>query len=281
MTLLVSSYNSKQKSVNHVWTLNRSVLFFLSFITILEKKKTQITQLHLFVLFHMTIKQPHDLLFHCRDLIRWYPDNPSMVFYKKNIALYKQDFSVITGRSWSGKSSFIKLLLRQYDIPTKMLFFKNEDMSRLSTDEIQKLRASIWVVYQDNKLIERKTVAENIVYPLQLMWAPTPTILRRLASLLTDLWLEWHNDDVVRYLSGWQRQKVAIARALIAQPICIIADEPTWNLDREESKKIADTLMQLNKRGTTIIFITHDLHLIQYIKKQHTIKEITLSTPHH
>lgn len=225
----------------------------------------------------MPSKQPHNLLFHTRDLIWWYPNTPSMVFHKTNLAFYKHDFSVITWRAWSGKSSLIKLFLRQYNIPYKMVFFKNEDMARLTENEVQDLRSKIGVIYQDNKVIERKTVAENIVYPLQLLWAPTGTLLRRCEKLCAELGLQWYQDDIFRYLSGWLRQKVAIARALITQPQCIIADEPTGNLDREESKKLADTLIWLNKRGTTIIFITHDLHLVEYIRKQHTIVQHTLS----
>ena len=162
--------------------------------------------------------------------------------------------------------------MRKHPFPNKMLFHKNEDIARFSTKEIQDYRQKIGMIFQDYKLLERKTVLENIVYPLQITGTPLSHIKRKADKMLKLLNLEKEKDTITRFLSGGEKQKVAIARALIHDPEFIVADEPTGNLDREDSKAIADTFIELNKIGHTILLITHDLFLKQYLEKNHDIE---------
>lgn len=221
-------------------------------------------------------RQPHDLLLHAKDLTRWYDGSPSMVFFKFNFGLYKHDFCVITGKSGAGKTTLSKLLTGKHHVAKKMLFYRQEDMSRFSTREIQNLRRKIGMVFQDYKLIPWMTVRENIALPLSLIGMPLNLKNQTIDQTLKVVGLTWYADSRVDTLSGWEQQLVAIARAIIHKPDFIIADEPTGNLDPEQSRKIADLLIQLNDMGHTIMFITHDESLKNYIKKQTKISEYRL-----
>lgn len=217
----------------------------------------------------LRMRDQHKLLVDIKDLTRGYDPHQEPLFKDFNFALYKHDFCVIAGRSGVGKSTLAKFLMRQIVPPRKTIYHRHEDMSRYSEKEVQYYRRNIGFVFQDYKLLERKTVYENILYPLQILGVPLEK--RRALALhtleLVDL-LD-HKDDYTQTLSGGQKQKVAIARALVHNPEFIIADEPTGNLDREQSKMIGQHMINLNKAGNTIVFITHDLYLVEFIKKQH------------
>ena len=214
------------------------------------------------------MKQPHDLLIHTQDLSRGYPGSPKLVFHKFNLGLYKHDFTIITGVSGSGKSTLAKLILGQYRTPLKMIFHGHEDMARYSDNELQLYRRRIGAIFQDYKLIPWKTVKENVIYPLTIMGQTPLNKITKLNRILKTVGLQEQKDTIVKYLSGGEQQKVAIARALIHDPEFIIADEPTGNLDNDEKNKIADILIKLNELGHTILFITHDTQLKKYIMKK-------------
>lgn len=220
--------------------------------------------------------QPHDLLIETRDLTWWYPHSPSMVFYNNRFVLYKNDFCLLSGKTWSGKSTLAKLILRQYDFPHSMVYYKNQDLSRFSDDEVQMYRRKIGFVFQDYKLLERKTVLENIVYPLSILGAPPMHKTNKLTKIIQTVGLEKQQDTITKYLSGGEKQLVSIARALVHDPEFIIADEPTWNLDPESAKHVADVLIQLHQMGNTILFITHNTELKQYIASKTKTVEYTM-----
>jgi ABC-type ATPase involved in cell division len=134
------------------------------------------------------------------------------------------------------------------------------------------LRRKLWIVFQDYKLVENSSVENNILTSLMITHTPKEQAIKKTTQLMLDLGLRQYAQTPVKLLSGWEKQKVSIARALAHDPECLIADEATGNLDREQSKMIADTFIKLNKEGHTVIFITHDIHLINYITDQHTIK---------
>ncbi len=214
------------------------------------------------------ILKPHDLLIETRNLTWWYPNTPKLIFNKLDFALYKNDFAIVTWKSGSGKTTFAKLLLRQYPVSPKMLYHRNEDMMRMSPLEIQNFRRRVWVVFQDYKLLERKTVLENIVYPLSINWHPLQNKTQKLKNILNLVGLNDLQDTVVKYLSGGEKQKTSIARALVHEPEFIIADEPTGNLDPVSSQQVADILIQLHSLWKTILLITHDMNLKEYISKR-------------
>jgi len=209
-------------------------------------------------------------LIEIENLTRWYPDSPSMIFKKFNFKLWPGEFVFIVGKSGVGKTTLVKFIIRQLRPPRKTIFFNKEDISRFSDKEVQKYRRQIGVIFQDFKLVDWKTVFENIAYPLEIFGFPKDKIKDKVNKLLYKLQLMDKKDELIPKLSWWEKQRVAIARALVHNPKFIIADEPTWNLDWEASKKIADILIELNKSWHTILFITHDLALLDYVKNKYS-----------
>jgi cell division transport system ATP-binding protein len=213
-------------------------------------------------------------LIEIENLTRWYPWNPSLIFKKFNFKLYPNDFAFILWKSWVWKTTLVKFLIRQLKPPRKTIFFNKEDISRFSDKEVQRYRRQIWVIFQDFKLIDWKTVEENVSYPLEILWVSRKKIKEKVNQLLYKLDLMDKKDEKIPNLSWWEKQRVAIARALINAPKFIIADEPTGNLDWETSKKIADILINLNLQWNTILFITHDLALVDYVKQKHKAAKV-------
>lgn len=211
------------------------------------------------------------VLLDVKDLLWGYDESPSFLFQKFNFQLFKGDFHILTGKSGVGKSTLVKLLTRRLMPPIKSLYHKNEDISKFSDEEVQLYRRKIGVVLQDYKLIDHLSVEKNIMYPLQLLQTDSHIIEKNLYTVLDMLQLHALQHEPVKNLSGGEKQKVAIARAIIHVPEFLIADEPTGNLDSEQSRMIADILIDLNKGGHTILFITHDQTLIDYINKKHHV----------
>lgn len=210
------------------------------------------------------------------NLHRTYPETQESIFADISLTINKQDFCFIVGKSGVGKTTLIKCLIRQLTPPHKMIFHNKEDISRFGASEVQAYRRKIGVVYQDFKLIDRKNVEENIRYPLEIAGVDTATQEQKIIEVLEMIWLQDKKNVKIPLLSWWEKQRVAIGRALINNPEFIIADEPTGNLDTETSHKIVDTLIDLNTKGHTIVFITHNLHLIEYVNSRVTTKMIEL-----
>jgi ABC-type ATPase involved in cell division len=203
-----------------------------------------------------------------KDLTRWYPDSKKPLFKKLNFELYKWDFTVIIGKSGVWKSTIVKFLIWQFRPFDRTVYYRMDDMARYSDADIQNYRRKIWIVFQDYKLIDALSVKENIIYPLRIQWDDDITIQTKYRNITTKLHIEDINKLDCNALSGWEKQKVAIARAMINNPEFIIADEPTWNLDWEYTQEIWDLLIDANKSWNTILLITHDVHLLNYIKSK-------------
>lgn len=192
------------------------------------------------------------------------------------MSINKDDFCFIVGKSGIGKTTLVKFLMRQLQPPKRMIFHRKDDIARFDTNEVQRYRRKIGVIYQDYKLIDRKNVAENIAYPLEIAGVDKATRTAKVQEIAYQLDLGEKLTTSITHLSWGEKQRVAIARALVNDPEFIIADEATGNLDRESSQKIADTLIRLNRAGNTIVCITHDRELIAYVQRQQTIKVIEL-----
>jgi len=217
-------------------------------------------------------------LIEIENLTWWYKKSYKFVFNKFSFRLYEKDFLVLLWKSGSWKTSLVKFLIRQLKPPKKTIFFKKEDIARFSDAEVQRYRRDIWVIFQDFKLINWKTVYENIVYNLEMRWEQKEKIEQKVNKVLYKVWLFDKKDIKIPYLSGGEKQRVAIARALISDPKFIIADEPTWNLDPHTAKQIVDLLLDLNNQWNTVLFISHDMNLVSYLKsKKKSIKEVDLS----
>lgn len=211
-----------------------------------------------------------------KDLTRWYPDTKKLLFKKLNFELYKWDFTVIIWKSGVGKSTIVKFLIWQFRPFERTVYYKMDDMARYTDADIQNYRRKIWIVFQDYKLIDALSVKENITYPLRIQWDDENTIQMKYRNITTKLHIEDINKLDCNALSGWEKQKVAIARAMINNPEFVIADEPTWNLDREYTQEIGDLLVEANKSWNTILLITHDVHLLNYIKSKTNINVFQL-----
>jgi len=173
-------------------------------------------------------------------------------------------------KSGTGKSTLVKFMMGAIRAPLKSIYHKREDMARYSDYEIQMFRRKVWIVFQDYQLVEDFTVKENIEYPLRLYEVGDSIVDRKFLTIRNRLWLQDIQNTKVKFLSGGEKQKVAIARALIHDPEFVIADEPTWNLDWEHTQQIADLLIETNRLGNTVFLITHDIHLLEYLKYKHS-----------
>ena len=207
-----------------------------------------------------------------KDLTRWYPDSKKPLFKKLNFELFKWEFTVVIGNSGVWKSTLVKFLIWQFRPYTRTVYYRMDDMAHFNDDDIQKYRRKIWIVFQDYHLINSLSVKDNITYPLRLQWDNDATIQAKYREISSKLHIEDLNKLDCNTLSWWEKQKVAIARAMINNPEFIIADEPTWNLDWEYTQEIWDLFIEANKSWNTILLITHDIHLLNYIKSKTDVR---------
>ncbi len=180
-----------------------------------------------------------------------------------SLRIDKGEFVFLTGPSGAGKSTLLRLLLRQ-DLPSGGRILVGErDLAALSPREVQEYRRTVGFVFQDFKLVARRTVMENVAMVLRALGA-TPTAQRRRAlQVLHGVGLQHRLDAHPQELSGGEQQRVAIARALVNEPHLVLADEPTGNLDPELAREVMQLFRDMNARGTTVLVATHDRQLIR------------------
>jgi len=186
--------------------------------------------------------------------------------------LEANDFFVLTGHSGTGKTTLVKFIMGKLTPPEKTIFYNNQDITTFTPEDIQILRKRMGIIFQDYQLLEDLSVKENIIFPLQIYELGEVVIESKLKQVLQKVNIKHLLDKPVKLLSAGEKQRVALARALIHDPEFIIADEPTGNLDRENTQVVADILIQANKSGNTVFLITHDIHLLNYLKEKHQIK---------
>jgi len=194
------------------------------------------------------------------------------LFDKLSFSLDVNDFFVLTGKSGTGKTTLLKFITGKLTPPEKTIFYNKQDISTFTWDDIQILRKRMGIIFQDYQLLEDLSVRENITYPLHLYEIGDTIIESKLKQVLQKVNIQHLLETPVKLLSSGEKQRVALARALIHDPEFIVADEPTGNLDRENTQIVADILIQANKAGNTIFLITHDIHLLNYLKDKHHIK---------
>lgn len=211
-------------------------------------------------------------LIEIKNLSRWYRDNPLPLFDKLNLSLQQNDFFVLTGKSGTGKTTLVKFITGKLTPPEKSIFYNNQDMATFTWEDIQILRKRLGIIFQDYQLLEDLSVRDNITYPLHLYEIGETIIESKLKQVLQKVNIKNLLDKPAKLLSSGEKQRVALARALIHDPEFIIADEPTGNLDRENTQIVADILIAANKAWNTIFLITHDIHLLNYLKEKHSIK---------
>ena len=180
----------------------------------------------------------------------------------------KGDFVFLTGPSGAGKSTLLRMLLRQ-DIPTEgQLVVGGRDLATLTANQVQSYRRSLGFVFQDFKLLPNKTVLENVAFVPRVLGIPMTQQQRRTFQVLKWVGLQHRMNAFPLELSGGEQQRIAIARALVNDPIVILADEPTGNLDPDLSLEIMNLFREINARGTTVIVATHDRELIRRVGRR-------------
>ena len=186
-------------------------------------------------------------------------DSPTLA--DVTLEVEKGEMVFLTGASGAGKSTLLKLMFCAERPSRGQLLINGRNIARLGQRDIPHLRRNIGVVFQDFKLLPRRTVEENVAISLEVAGVPRREIRRRVFAILKEVGLGHKLKSLPQRLSGGEQQRVAIARALVNEPQILLADEPTGNLDEPRSREIMELLYEANIRGTTIVVATHDLTL--------------------
>lgn len=195
-------------------------------------------------------------------------DNGTLALRGISFTVQDGEFVFLVGPSGSGKSTIIKLLTGEV-VPTEgRVMINGFSMTNIAEHQIPLLRRSIGVIFQDFRLIEKKTVYENLSFAMRAVGATAREIKKRIPYVLELVGLDGKMDCHPAELSGGEQQRVAIARALINNPSTIIADEPTGNLDPARSLEIMTLLERINRLGTTLVVVTHEKDLVNHFQKR-------------
>ncbi len=199
-----------------------------------------------------------------RDVSKTYETSVSESHALRNVNLTINDkeFVFILGASGAGKSTFLKLIMRE-EIPTKgEISVNGKELSKMPRRKVPFLRRKMGIVFQDFRLIEKMTVFDNVAFAMRVIGSPSKKIKKRVLYVLNLVGLKHKAASYPSELSGGEKQRVSLARALVNAPDIIIADEPTGNIDPEMSIEIMTLLSEINKNGTTVIVVTHEHELV-------------------
>ncbi len=185
-----------------------------------------------------------------------------------SLEIAKGEFVFLVGQSGSGKSTFLRLVLREERATSGKVYVAGKDLARLSNWKVPSLRRQIGTVFQDFRLLPNKTVRENVAFALEVIGTPRQRVTRVVPEVLALVGLEGKEDRLPDALSGGEQQRVAIARAFVNRPAILIADEPTGNLDPSTSVGIMKLLDRINRTGTTVVMATHDAAIVDSMRRR-------------
>lgn len=185
-----------------------------------------------------------------------------------NLKIKKGEFVFIVGDSGSGKSTLIKLMLRELVPTIGAIYVNGDNLARLKHRQVPVYRRNLGVVFQDFRLLKDRNVYENVAFAQRIIQTPTREIKKNVPAILSIVGLAGKYKAKPKQLSGGEQQRVALARALINKPPILLCDEPTGNLDPKNSWEIMKLLEQINKRGTTIIVVTHNKEIVNEMQKR-------------
>ena len=198
-----------------------------------------------------------------------------------NVHIDKGEFVFVVGASGAGKSTFVKMLTHELVPQQGSILINGQDITRLSKSQVPYYRRKLGIVFRDFRLLEEKTVYENIAFVLRVTGTKERIIRERTSHVLNLVGLRGKENERPSKLSGGEQQRVAIARALANQPLLLIADEPTGNLDPNTSSEIMNLFNSINHMGTTIIMVTHNQELVNAMNKRvllidegHIVKDV-------
>lgn len=202
------------------------------------------------------------------DVTKVYARGARPALDRVDLEVERGEFVFLVGASGSGKSTFLRLVLREERPTAGRIFVAGRDLSTLSTWKVPHLRRQIGTVFQDFRLLPTKTVFENVAFALQVIGKPRHHILTTVPETLELVGLGGKEKRLPHELSGGEQQRVAIARAFVNRPAILLADEPTGNLDPTTSVGIMRLLDRINRTGTTVVMATHDDEIVDQMRKR-------------
>ncbi|MGN0306817.1 MAG: cell division ATP-binding protein FtsE [Lachnospiraceae bacterium] len=185
-----------------------------------------------------------------------------------DLTIKRGEFVFIVGDSGSGKSTLIKLLLRELLPTTGDIYVNGQSLADLKRRNVPRYRRNLGVVFQDFRLLKDRNVYENVAFAQRVIQVPARQIRKNVPSILSVVGLAGKYKAKPRQLSGGEQQRVALARALINRPPILLCDEPTGNLDPKNSWEIMKLLEQINKKGTTVLVVTHNREIVNEMQKR-------------
>lgn len=185
-----------------------------------------------------------------------------------NLKIEKGEFVFIVGDSGAGKSTLIKLLLKELEPTSGKIYINDKFLNKMKRRKVPYLRRDIGVVFQDFRLLKDRSVYENIAFAQRVVEVPEKVIRRKVPAILSMVGLAEKYRSYPKELSGGEQQRVALARALVNNPPILLADEPTGNLDPKNSWEIMKLLEEINKRGTTVVVVTHNKEIVDAMQKR-------------
>ena len=197
-----------------------------------------------------------------------YPGHAHAALDQVSVDVDKGEFVFLVGSSGSGKSTFLRLVLREYRPTSGRVYVAGKEINRLASWKVPRLRRQIGAVFQDFRLLGNKTVSENVAFALQVIGRSRADIDKLVPETLELVGLTGKGDRLPDELSGGEQQRVAIARAFVNRPKILIADEPTGNLDPTTSVGIMKLLDRINRTGTTVVMATHDAGIVDQMRKR-------------
>jgi len=197
-----------------------------------------------------------------------YPTQTRPALEQVNLEVEKGEFVFLVGASGSGKSTMLRLVLREARPTSGRVYVAGKEINRLASWKVPALRRQIGTVFQDFRLLPNKTVSENVAFALQVIGKPKAQIKKLVPETLELVGLDGMGNRMPDELSGGEQQRVAVARAFVNRPMILIADEPTGNLDPTTSLDIMNLLDRINSTGTTMLMATHDSSLVNQRRKR-------------
>jgi cell division transport system ATP-binding protein len=202
------------------------------------------------------------------DVSKTYPNQTRPALQEMSLDIERGEFVFVIGSSGSGKSTFMRLILREERPSTGRVVVAGKDLNKLSNWKLPHHRRLIGTVFQDFRLLPNKTVYQNVAFALEVIGQQRNKIVQAVPEVLDLVGLAGKEERFPNELSGGEQQRVAVARAFVNRPMILIADEPTGNLDPETSVGIMKLLDRINRAGTTVVMVTHDQAIVNQMRKR-------------
>ena len=202
------------------------------------------------------------------NVSKQFEDAGNIALENANFKIENGEFVFLVGSSGAGKTTITKLLMRERNVTEGQIYLDGIDITKIPDKEIPFLRRKMGVVFQDFRLLEDRTVYENVEFAMRVVGASKREIRKRVPEVLNEVGLNYKAKMYPRQLSGGEQQRVALARALVNHPVILVADEPTGNLNPQTALEIMEIFEEINRMGTTIIMATHAKDIVDSMKKR-------------